>query len=68
MSERIKRRDKYQCKWCARYGKRRPAKVVHHLKTVEEYPELAWEPSNMVSLCIKCHNKAHPEKGGTRKY
>lgn len=61
-SRAIRKRDKYRCVWCARYGKLRAAKVVHHLKEVDEYPELAWEDSNLVSLCLRCHNKAHPEK------
>lgn len=63
-SEKIKRRDGYRCVWCARYGRNVPAKVVHHKKPVEEYPEYAWDDDNLVSLCAKCHNKAHPEKAG----
>lgn len=61
-AEKIKRRDKYRCVWCRRYGKTSPAEVVHHIKRVEDYPELAFENENLVSLCRKCHNKAHPEK------
>ena len=61
-AEKIKRRDNYRCVWCARYGRAAPAEVVHHIKHVEEYPELAFEDENLVSLCKKCHNKAHPEK------
>lgn len=60
--EKIKRRDGYKCVWCARYGKNRPAKTVHHIKHVDEYPELAYVDENLVSLCLACHNKAHPEK------
>lgn len=58
----IKRRDGYRCRWCARYGKWVPAAVVHHIRPVEEYPELAYKDENLVSLCQACHNKAHPEK------
>ena len=35
---------------------------VHHIKHVDEFPELAYEDNNLVSLCQACHNKAHPEK------
>lgn len=40
----------------------RPAQVVHHIKHVDEFPELAYTDSNLESLCMACHNKAHPEK------
>lgn len=61
-SRKIKQRDKYRCVWCARYGKLRDAKVVHHIKEADEYPELAYDDENLVSLCLACHNKAHPDK------
>ena len=61
-SEHIQKRDKYKCVWCMRYGKNRSSKVVHHIKHVDEYPELAYDDDNLVSLCLSCHNKAHPEK------
>lgn len=64
-SEKIKRRDHYQCVICKRYGRLTEAKVVHHIKKADEYPELAWDDKNLVSLCIACHNKMHPEKGRT---
>lgn len=40
-----------------------PGKIVHHIKEREEYPELAYDPNNCVTLCEKCHNKMHPDKG-----
>ena len=61
-SEQIKRRDGYMCRECRRFGKRRPAEIVHHIKPVEEWPELAYIDANLISLCRKCHNKKHPEK------
>ena len=61
-AEHIKRRDHYMCVQCRRYGRMRPAQVVHHIKHVDEYPELAYTDSNLESLCMACHNKAHPEK------
>jgi len=64
MQPRILRRDKYLCQRCKRYGRMRQATVVHHIKHLDEYPELALDPSNLVSLCADCHNKEHPEKAG----
>lgn len=66
LKEKILRRDKYKCQWCKRYGRNREAVCVHHIKHLEEYPELALHPANLVSLCAVCHNKAHPEKGGKK--
>lgn len=65
--EQILRRDKYLCQDCKRYGRRVDATEVHHIKHVDEYPELAFESSNLVSLCASCHNKRHPEKGKKKR-
>ena len=51
------------CVECRKYGKMRPAKIVHHILPVKTHPELAWEDRNLESLCIACHAKMHPEKG-----
>ncbi len=64
----ILKRDGYMCKRCRRYGKNVEASVVHHIKHLDEHPELALVDSNLISLCDKCHNKEHPEKGGARRY
>lgn len=64
----ILRRDKYQCRECRRYGRLREATEVHHIKHVDEYPELAYTSENLVSLCHGCHNKQHPEKADTMNH
>ena len=64
--ERVLRRAGYLCEECARYGRRTPATVAHHIRHLEEYPELAYDVSNGRALCAACHNKYHPEKGGAR--
>ena len=65
-------RDLGQCVWCRRarrytidrYGRRLPvlATMVHHIKPRKEYPELELVLENLVSMCDKCHDDAHPEK------
>lgn len=65
--EKVLRRDKYLCQECLRYGKRTPATHAHHIKPIDEYPELKYKVENGRSLCLACHNKVHPEKGGCRK-
>ena len=62
----ISRRDKYLCQRCLRYGRKREAKLVHHIEPVEVKPERAYDLTNLQSLCEACHNSVHPEKGGTR--
>ena len=59
---RILRRDKYQCRICRRYGRLTPATEVHHILHTDERPDLAYDPSNLLSLCHSCHEKQHPEK------
>lgn len=59
----ILKRDKYMCNECKRYGITTPATTVHHIKHYETHKELGLCNSNLVSLCAKCHNKMHPEKG-----
>jgi 5-methylcytosine-specific restriction endonuclease McrA len=56
-------RDNYRCVECKKYGRITEATIVHHIKPVEEYPELGYISSNLESLCAACHAKAHPEKG-----
>lgn len=60
--ELILRRDGYKCQRCKRYGRQKEAVTVHHIKHYDEYPELALENSNLISLCDACHNYYHPEK------
>ena len=60
---RIMSRDDFTCQRCKRYGRITPAREVHHIKHLEDFPELAFDPKNCVSLCKACHNMQHPEKG-----
>jgi endogenous inhibitor of DNA gyrase (YacG/DUF329 family) len=37
--------------------------VVHHIKPWKNYPDLRYEPSNLITWCRNCHNNYHnPEK------
>ena len=69
-------RDKYLCQECRKYGrittedgesdKKKKILLTHHIKSIEEHPELAFDVDNLVTVCWSCHNKEHPEKGGNR--
>jgi 5-methylcytosine-specific restriction endonuclease McrA len=56
-------RDRYRCKPCWRRNQLTVANTVHHIKPLDEYPELALTLSNLESICPSCHNREHPEKG-----
>jgi len=60
----ILKRDGYRCQLCKKFGKFTQATQVHHIKHLEDAPELAYSNENLVALCLGCHNKQHPEKGG----
>ena len=59
----ILRKQNYMCANCKKYGRMREAVEVHHIKHVDEYPELAFDDGNLVGLCKMCHLKQHPERG-----
>ena len=50
-----------------RGGYIRSARCVHHIvpietaKTMEEMKRLAYNPANLMSLCLECHHKIHEE-------
>ena len=53
--------DKYECQDCKAKGKYTKATEVHHVLTVDKYPEYAmslYQPNGgrqLVSLCSDCH-------------
>lgn len=53
------RRDGYQCQLSKRYGRIRPAEVVHHIFPLEEFPEFAFATWNLISLTRAMHNSLH---------
>lgn len=58
------RRDGYRCQISKRYGKAVPAEVVHHIYPVDEYPEYAYSPWNLISLSRQAHNRLHDRVTG----
>jgi 5-methylcytosine-specific restriction endonuclease McrA len=63
----ILERDHYLCQPCMRAEKITTANTVHHIKPLEDHPELALEEDNLESICPTCHNKEHPERGNKQK-
>lgn len=50
-------RDHYLCQECLRRRRFTKATEVHHIKPLEDYPELGLSLSNLVSLCWPCHEQ-----------
>lgn len=59
LREQILRRDGYMCQESLRYGRHVEADTVHHVFPASKYPELAWDPRNLISLCSAEHNAMH---------
>lgn len=55
----VLRRDGYRCQLSKRYGKAVAADLVHHIYPVDEFPEYAFEPWNLISVSRAAHNKLH---------
>lgn len=47
-----KRRDDFKCVKCGARGRLE----VDHIKPVRDAPELAFELSNLQTLCVRCHS------------
>lgn len=48
-------RDHYLCQECLRQKRFTKATEVHHIKPLEDYPELGLTLTNLESLCWPCH-------------
>lgn len=70
---KVKERDNYECQPCKRNGlvsidtneysesaRRKKIKlVVHHIKELEDHPDLALDIDNLETVCVDCHNREH---------
>lgn len=73
LREEVKKRDNYECQKCKRNGsvtidlneysetakRKKISLVVHHIKELEDHPDLALEIDNLETLCVRCHNQIH---------
>ena len=59
LAKSILKRDNYKCQSCQTPHSSKNKLVVHHKKQWSCYPELRFEPSNLITLCEKCHKNAH---------
>lgn len=50
-------RDHYLCRLHISKSCTRKANTVHHIKELEQYPELALDINNLISCCYACHEE-----------
>ncbi len=74
LREKILSRDNYECQECKKEGKltikQHGRKLdIHHIKELEEHPELAYTESNLETVCVYHHNILDEKhiNGTTRK-
>lgn len=73
LREERKKLDNYECQECKRNGlvsidtneysktaqRKKIQLVVHHIKELEDHPDLALDIENLETTCVECHNRTH---------
>lgn len=60
-------RDNNECKVCGVPGQKARL-YVHHKKELKEFPNLALDINNLITLCGDCHNKIHEKDQQLRRH
>ena len=61
----IKRSVKMRDKCCQVCGEKDKPLEVHHILPQSKYPNMAWDTSNLITLCQHCHRKYHDSYEGS---
>lgn len=68
LREHVLRLDNRECQLCKARGRYRRGQIVHHVKHLQDRPELAlsvWDPDSgqrqLLTVCKRCHEEQHPE-------
>ena len=62
LAKSILKRDDYKCQNCGTSQMYKNHLIVHHKKPWSRYPELRFEPSNLIVLCESCHKLVHKKR------
>jgi 5-methylcytosine-specific restriction protein A len=57
--EAVLARDNYLCQRCLKRRRLQAADTVHHIKPLDQRPDLTLDKDNLISLCAACHNQIH---------
>lgn len=60
LSERF-RKEFPLCQECERQGRVTPCDEVHHIVPISEAPWLRLDRSNLMALCVACHDRIEAE-------
>lgn len=61
--QEILERDNHECVMCREVGKfSNQCLQIHHIKELEDYPSLALDNENLITICNRHHNLVH-DKG-----
>ncbi|MDG4850525.1 HNH endonuclease [Peribacillus frigoritolerans] len=59
LRKQILSRDGFQCQRCIKFNRHDHTTMenleVHHIKSFRDFPELAYEPSNLITVCRYCN-------------
>ena len=61
-------RDGHKCRRCGESTTRKRGMHVHHIKPVEQYPELIMDMDNAALLCKKCHDWVEGKENVNREW
>ena len=72
LAAEIMREQHHECQYCRGHGKYTRAWGVHHVRHLEDHPELAYsrffldengvKQRQLVAVCFRCHEAQHPER------
>lgn len=68
LSLKVRRHYKHECQECKKLGKLTRAVLVHHDKSLRDYPEFGMEmfvdgKPQLIPLCFDCHERIETERG-----
>lgn len=63
LSERV-RIEQPLCERCEQQGKVKAARHVHHVQPIAVAPWLRLERSNLMAVCVECHEELEKERSG----
>lgn len=65
-AKKIHKKNNYTCTHCNTYFSENYGRKLHahHIESVIDRPDLAYDINNLTTVCVKCHYKWHTRKGG----